>query len=105
MNDNYIKKLNILMTISLWVLGIGLLLFFFIRIINYAWPTGLERDNFLEMIFVFFRLLFGEMIKGIVKTYNYISTNYFKSGLVLFFTLYLLVTIFAYPVGPLFKSG
>lgn len=105
MNDNYIKKLNILMTISLWVLGIGLLLFFFIRIINYAWPSGLERGNFIEMIFSFFRLLFGEMIKGVLRTYNYISKNYFKSGLVLFFTLYLLVTIFAYPTGPLFKSG
>ena len=105
MGKNNVSKLNILMTISLWVMGIGLLLFFLTKLISFAWPSISERNSFLFTIKFGIMRLFVEMVKGILSTYDYISRHYFKTGTIFLMIAYLLISFFAYPVGPLFKSG
>jgi|TARA_B110001450_G_C17650542_1_gene493091 hypothetical protein len=105
MNKNDIKKLNILMTISLWVLGVGLFAFFSYKIYNYAVPTTGERNRFITFIGQGILQVAIKMIQNIVRLYEIISTNYLKSGIIFSTIVYLLISFFAYPVGPMFKSG
>jgi hypothetical protein len=105
MNKKNIKKLNIMMTISLWLMAVGLLLFFFIRFYRYAYPSSTDLNNILQYITQSIAHGAIIMIQNIINLYNFVSINYFKSAIFLFTIVYLLISFFAYPVGPMFKSG
>lgn len=105
MDKDYIKKTNIVMTVTLWLIGIGLLLYFLGMFLTYARPSSIDLNSLIDSIKSFLQHSVIQIISGIISSFNYVSKNYFKVGLCFFMGIYLLISFFAYPVGPLFKSG
>ena len=105
MDKDYIKKTNIAITLTLWLIGIGLLLYFLGMFITYAQPSSIDLNSFMDSIKSFLQHSVIQIISSIMTSFGYVTKNYFKVGLGFFMGIYLLISFFAYPVGPLFKSG
>jgi len=105
MASNNIKIIETILTVSFSVLCVGLLAFFMSKFYYYIKTSSVGSGGFFLKLWGKIQGALVSVMLGMLTMYNFVYKNYFKTGLILFLITYLLVSFFAYPVGPLFKSG
>ena len=105
MDPDNIKIISTILYVSLCVLCVGLLAFFASKFYFYIKSSTMGNEGFFTKLAGKILGGLGIIMSKISLAYTFLSENYFKTGLILFLIIYLSVSFFAYPVGPIFKSG